>query len=78
MPQYIAFSLPEHRALYNRRNFLLCIIPPPFYVLFITNKKIVLNNVKVELFENALCYQMYQKWGDNLMKVCPSIQWSLA
>ena len=20
---------------------------------------------------------MHQKWGDNLLKVCPSIQWSL-
>ena len=28
--------------------------------------------------EKILCYQMHQKWGDNLLKVCPSIQWSLA
>ena len=28
--------------------------------------------------EKILCYQMHQKWGgDNLSKVCPSIQWSL-
>ena len=28
--------------------------------------------------KNTLCYQMHQKWGDNLLKVCPSIQWSLS
>ena len=27
--------------------------------------------------KNTFCYQMHQKWGDNLLKVCPSIQWSL-
>ena len=27
--------------------------------------------------EKILCYQMHQKWGDNLSKVCQSIQWSL-
>ena len=27
--------------------------------------------------EKILCYQMHQKWGDNLLKVCPSIQLSL-
>ena len=28
--------------------------------------------------KNTLCYQMHQKWGDNLLKVCRSTQWSLA
>ena len=27
--------------------------------------------------KNILCYQMHQKWGDNVMKAYPSIQWSL-
>ena len=27
--------------------------------------------------KNDLCYQMHQKWGDNVMKACPSIQWAL-
>ena len=27
--------------------------------------------------EKILCYQMHQKWGDNLSKACLSIQWSL-
>ena len=27
--------------------------------------------------EKILCYQTHQKWGDNVMKACPSKQWSL-
>ena len=27
--------------------------------------------------EEILFYQMHQKWGYNVMKACPSIQWSL-
>ena len=28
--------------------------------------------------EKILCYQMHQKWGDNVMKACLSIKWSLS
>ena len=39
-----------------------------------------LNNVKVKSFVSCrlktLCRQTHQKWGDNVLKVCPSIQWS--
>ena len=43
---------------------------------------IFLNNVKVESFvgkvqKNTLCKQTHQKWGDNVLKACPSLQWSL-
>ena len=43
---------------------------------------IFLNNVKVESFvgkvqKNTLCKQTHQKWGDNVLKACPSIQWPL-
>ena len=27
--------------------------------------------------KNTLCWQMHQKGGNNLLKVCPSIKWSL-
>ena len=26
---------------------------------------------------NILCWQMHQKWGDNVSKICPSIKWYL-
>ena len=27
--------------------------------------------------KNPLCWQTHQKWGDNVLKACPSIQWPL-
>ena len=81
----------DHQALYNRRNFLHYLIPPPFQVLFVTLKKIFcllmlnrlfLNNVNVESF--VKCRKMFyvikcikMGGGDNVLKACPRMQWSL-
>ena len=27
--------------------------------------------------EKTLSYQMHNKWGDNVLKACPSMQWAL-
>ena len=36
------FSILNHRALYNHRNFLLCVIPPPILGAFYNNEKNIL------------------------------------
>ena len=46
----LSCNIISHRALYNRRNLLHYLIPP-FYVLFITMKKITLFVV----IEQAFC-----------------------
>ena len=91
LSQAVSIPIAVEWIIEHWRNFLHYLIHP-FQVLFITLKKYFvywywtigyfsimskLNNLH-NAQKNTLCYQIHQKWGDNVLIACPSIlQWSL-